>query len=159
VQQIIRWPVDPPYVDHNTAKIVESNYQYVSWTNSPWWGSQIVNCIFMPAQTVKIIWCRMLINKRTGTTVNSCRFRFNIIKIATGVTSSTLATTPSVLDAKSTTLFPLLTWRAVFQSPSATAPTVDKTEYFGIHFTKPSGAQSATNDFECRPMVEVLTEF
>jgi hypothetical protein len=159
MQQIIRWPPEPARIDHNTAKIDSSNYMYVSWSNPPWWGKQIVNNIFMPQQTVKILACRMLINLRTGTPLGPCEFHFRVIKFATGFPSNTLATTPPVLDATNTALFPLLVWKTVFTSPAATAPTVDNTEYLGIVFTKPTGVQSAANNFECRPLVEVLTDF
>jgi hypothetical protein len=159
MQQIIRWPPEPARIDHNTAKIDSSNYMYVSWSNPPWWTSQLVNNTFMPEQPVKILACRMLINVRTGTPAGRCEFQFKVIKFGTGVSSNTLVTSPAVLDATNTTLFPLLVWRTVFTSPPATAPTVDKTEYFGIVFTRPTGSQSATNNFECRPLVEVLTDF
>ncbi len=159
MQQIIRWPEGMPAVDHNTAKYQYSNVVYHSWTNPPWWSDRIVNLIFIPASQVRILSCRMLINTRIGVTHNPCTFNLAIFKTITGATVSGLTTTPPVLNAASATIFPLLTWREVFLAPLATAPVVEKTEYFALVYTKTIGPQSTTNNFECRPLVEVLTDF
>jgi hypothetical protein len=160
MQQIIRWPDSSALViDHPTAKLVNSSYLFQSWSQPPWFTTQIVNCIFVPAQAVRVLSCRMMINTRTGSTTNLCQFTLRIIDTSTGNMLPQLPTSPLVLNPMDTLLFPLTVWQTVYQAiPASSAPVVNTGEYFGVVFTGVVATTTA-NNLQVKPLIEVLIEF
>jgi hypothetical protein len=160
MKQIIPFPLDSLPILHNTGIVSKSSHHYGSWSQPPNMISQTINCIIMPAQSVKILSVRMVINVRTGTTSNSCRFNFCIIDADTGNIINTLPTTPSALDPMNLTLFPLMAWQTVYQAASeSSAPVINTGEYLGIVYTGLAGTQNATNNLDLYPLVEVMIGF
>jgi hypothetical protein len=160
MQDIVRWPGAHLQIDHNTAKFLDSSVMYQSWSLPPTFTTQIVNCIIMPAQAIKILSCRMMIYVRTGTTTNPCRFRLRVIDVDTGTMVSQLPTAPPMLNPMNTSLFPLMAWQTVYQAiPTSSAPIVNTGEYFGVVFTGVAGTQTAMNNLFVKPLLEVLVEY
>jgi len=138
----------------------QTNFVYQSWPQPNYFTTKIVNIIFMPAQAVKILSCRMMIDTRTGTTTNPCQFTLCIIDLNTGIIINQLPTAPPVLDPMNTSLFPLMIWKTVYQAiPASSAPIVNTGEYFGVVFTGVAGTQTTSNNLIVKPLIEVLAEY